>query len=372
MASRRMYLFIVVIVPVAMALFFVSLLDRGLPLEAPVAVVDLDHSSLSRTVTRSLNAEELLTVSEHIESFSGAMDQVRSGKIFGFFVIPANFEADAVGGRTPTLEYYSNMTYFVPGTLSFKGFKTIAVGTSAGVMTQTLIALGADPQQLAPLLQPVVFDTHQIGNPWTNYSYYLSPSFLLGVLQLVIFMATVYAITTEIKMGTSPRWLATADDSMFKALIGKMLPYTLIFFIVGCFILALLMGYRHFPMAGSVWTMVGAMALYVVACQSFAILVTCAVPNPRLALSIVCLIGILTFSFAGFSFPIEKMYGAISIFSYMVPVRYIFDIYINDALLGSPVWYSRWWFVALSLFALLPWLLSRRLKKACLNPVYVP
>lgn len=372
MGSRKIYLFILIVVPIGMALFFVSLLDKGLPLETPVAVVDLDHSSLSRRVTRSLDAEELLTVTERLESFSRAMEKVKSGKIFGFFVIPVNFEADAIGGRTPVLEYYSNMTYFVPGTLSFKGFKTIAVGTSASTVSSTLIALGVDPQQLASLVQPVNFDIHQIGNPWTNYSYYLSPSFVVAVLALMIYLTTVFAITSEIKSGSSPDWIATAGGRMSTALLGKLAPYSIAFSVVGLFILSLFLGYRHFPMAGSLAALGSAMVLMVLASQAFATLVCCAVPNPRLAMSVVSLIGILTFSFAGFSFPVEKMYGYIAVLSYLVPVRHFFEIYVNEALLGAHVWFCRWMFVGLLVFLPLPALLARRLKKACLNPVYVP
>lgn len=77
-------------------------------------MVDLDHSAMSRTVTRSLNALQGIDVSQRCESYDEALDKVRSGEIFGFFVIPSNFEKNALAGNDPTLEYYSNMTYFVP------------------------------------------------------------------------------------------------------------------------------------------------------------------------------------------------------------------------------------------------------------------
>lgn len=372
MSSRRMYIFGIFFVPIAMAFFFISLLDEGLPLKTPVAVVDEDHSELSRTVTRTLDAVEVIDITEKLDSYHDAITKVRQGEIFGFFVIPSNFESDALGGRTPTLDYYSNMTYFVPGTLAFKGFKTVAVGTSAGIIKNVLVSTGIDPEGIAGMVQPVVVDTHGIGNPWMNYSYYLAPSFIFGVFQLMIFLMTVYAITTEIKMGTSPRWLETAGGKMRIALTGKLFPYTVSFILVGLLITAGLFGFRHFPCNGSVWTIVFAVILMVPACQAFAAFVCCIVPNPRLAFSVVALMGILTFSFAGFSFPVDKMYGAIAIFSYVVPVRYLFEIYINEALLGAATYYSRWMFVALLAFLPLPALLARRLKRACLNPVYVP
>ena len=165
-----MYIFGMIVVPVFTIFFFLDLLSPGLPEHVPTAVVDLDHSTMSRTVTRSLRALQLLDVSKNAESYDQALDQVRAGETFGFFVIPANFEKDALSGNTPTLEYYTNMTYFVPGTLSFKGFKTVAVATAGGVVQQTLVSMGVDPQNVSSIIQPVVIDQFPLSNPWMNYS----------------------------------------------------------------------------------------------------------------------------------------------------------------------------------------------------------
>lgn len=82
--------------------------------------------------------------------------------------------------------------------------------------------------------------------------------------------------------------------------------------------------------------------------------------------------GILAFSIAGFSFPVENMYGAIGIFSYILPVRWYFLIYIDQALNGIDLYYSRYFYVALIMFVLGACAIAWRLKKRCLNPVYVP
>lgn len=365
-------LIMMVLVPIGCALFFVSLLSEGLPLKVPTSVVDLDHSAMSREVTRALNSTELVDIRQKDESYEAAMSAVRRGEIFGFFMIPENFEKDAVAGNTPTLEYYTNMTYFVPGTLSFKGFKTIAVTTSGSVAVAKLSAVGLTGDIIAPLVQPVSIDAVGIGNPWTNYSYYLTPSFAFGCLGLIIMLFTAYSITIEIKHGSSPKWLETAGGSIDIALAGKLLPQTVVFTAVSLCVEAILFGFGHFPMAGSLGWLVVATLIFVPACQSFATMVCCLLPNPRLALSIVSLFGILTFSFAGFSFPVEKMYGAIAIFSYLSPVRYIFLIYINNALNGFDIYYVRYCFIALLLFLYAGMLFTRKFKKSCLNPVYVP
>ena len=82
--------------------------------------------------------------------------------------------------------------------------------------------------------------------------------------------------------------------------------------------------------------------------------------------------GILSFSIAGLSFPVENMYGGIAIFSYIVPIRYMFLLYVNTGFNGLPLYYSRWMFVILAIFPALAATALWRLKKACLKPVYVP
>lgn len=372
LAQRKIYLFAMVLVPVLMSLFFVELLGPGLPLRIPSAIVDLDHSPMSRSITRSINATELIDVTQKLNSYDEALEATRRGDIYGFFIIPANFQSDALGGRTPTLEYYTNMTYFVPGTLAYKGFKTVAVGTVGSLVRTTLISSGADPETVSSLIQPLNIDGHPIGNPWANYSYYLSPSFLGGVFALMIMLVTAFSITTEIKFATSPQWLATAKGRISVALAGKLIPQAIIWIVSAMFMLSLLYGYRHFPMNGSIWAMIAATILFVIASQALGVFFTSIVPNPRLSMTLAALFGILSFSFVGFSFPVQSMYGAVGIFSWLMPVRYYFLIYINEALNGVALYYSRWYFVALILFPFICSIFVSRLKKACLTPVYVP
>ena len=371
LASRRVYLWAMVLIPLVVAFFFLNLMEVGLPTKVPTAIVDLDNSSMSRNLTRSLGSTELVDLSYRADSYHDAMEMVRSGKIYGFFLIPRDFEAHALAGRTPTLSYYSNMTYFVPGTLAYKGFKTMAVLTSGKVVETSLTSKGLSEEFAGAMLQPIVMDTHPIGNPWTNYSIYLSNSFIPGLLELMIFLVTCYSICEEIKRRTSVGWLATARGSLTTALLGKLLPQTVIFTIMGWGFDALLFGFSHFP-CGHMGSMLLAMPLFVIASQAFAVIICSAVPNLRLAMSACSLTGILAFSIAAFSFPVESMYPSIGIFSYILPVRWYFLIYIDQALNGIDIYYSRYYYMSLVAFILVACSLAWQLKKRLLNPVYVP
>ena len=375
LGRRRIHLYMMIVVPLAGAFFFLSLMHEGLPSRIPVGIVDLDNSTMSREITRALDSEMLIDITESYESYADAMKSIRSGHTYGFFYIPRGFQKATYSGRRPTISYITNMSVFVPGTLSYKAFTTIAVNTAGDLVTTTLDASGLSAMlggEGTSSLTPLRLDTHPIGNPCTNYSIYLSPSFLSGLIALLVMVVTVFTITSEIKWGTSPEWLATARGSMFRALAGKLLPQAFVFIVMGVGIEALMFSYLNFPMHCPAWHMILAMVLLVLSSQAFALVVVEVVPNVRLATIMVSLVGILSFSIAGFSFPVDKMYGAIGIFSYILPIRYFFLIYIDQALNGLPLYYSRIYYIVMLGMLLLPVVGLGRLKKRCLNPVYVP
>ena len=372
LVSRPIYLIVMVVVPMVTAWFLIDLMREGLPLQLPTAIVDLDHTTTSRRTARNLAANELVDVVYSPETYHDAMELLRKGKIYGFFMIPSNFERDAVSGKETTITYYVNLAYYVPGSLSFKSFKQTAVTTTGGIMVTSLVSAGVDEGMIRNMIQPVVTQVHPYGNPWTNYSIYLSNSFIPCALQLIIFQITAFSLLQEIKRGSSIRWIQDAGGSIVKACFGKLIPQYLIFATVGMAMLGMLYGFSHFPLNGSTLGMVAAMLLFIAASQAFALTICSIIPNLRFALSILSLIGILSFSIAGFSFPVEQMYGGVGIFSYILPIRYYFLIYINTALNGYELYYCRWEFVGLIVFLALPFTMLWKLKRYAYHPVYIP
>ena len=66
------------------------------------------------------------------------------------------------------------------------------------------------------------------------------------------------------------------------------------------------------------------------------------------------------------------MYPAMSIFSWLMPVRYNFLIYADQALNGRDIFYSRIWYVAYIAYIILPVTVMWRIKRFMAKPVYAP
>lgn len=370
-ASRRLFMVGMIFVPILCLLFFVTLMTKGLPTEVPTAIVDLDNSAMSRAMVRNMDATQLVHVTESCESYHDAMAAVRQGRVFGFYMIPRNFQEDAIAGRKPTVSLYMNMSYFVPGTFSYKGYRTVAVQSAMSLLSSTAVDKGIPARMVASVIRPMAIDINPVHNPWTNYSLYLTPSFVAALFELMIVLLTIVALTYEIKHGYSRQWLADNGGSVVLAVTGKLLPMTVIFTLVGWCMLGIMYGFAGFPLNCSPLVMYGLIPIFVLACQAFGLFWCCVMPSPRFALSMGALFSVLAFSSTGFSFPVQNMYGFISIFQWMMPVRYYFLIHSQQALNGFDLYYSRLWFVILILYTFIPALLLWRFKRACIKQIYV-
>lgn len=372
LTSRPLYLFCMVVAPLFCYMFFTTLMSQGLPQNLPTGVVDLDATSMSRRVVRNLDAMPQTQIVAHYASVGEARTAVQRGDIYGFFYLPNGFSSEAQAQRRPMVSFYTNYAYLIPGSLLFRDMKMLSEMTSAAATRSVLYARGATDDQAMDYLRPIVIDTHALGNPWLNYSIYLTNTILPGVLCLLIFMVTVCSIGIEIKSQTSGEWLEMSGGSVVMALTGKLLPQTLIFMLMGVLYNVYLYGYLDFPCASGIGSMLAAMALLVLAAQALGIVIIALLPTLRLGLSLASLWGVISLSIAGFSFPVLAMPPMIKALSVLFPLRHYFLIYVQQALHGYGFAYSWPHYVALMLFLLLPLLVIRRLHRALLHHQYTP
>ena len=372
LARRPLMWFCMVLAPLFCYVFFTSLMASGLPTNLPLGLVDCDRTTTTRQLARNLDAFQQTDIVREYASVSDARRDMQRGQIYGFYYIPEGTTRKAQRQTVPTVSFYTNYSFLIAGSLLYRDMRTMSELVSGAATQAVLYARGATTGQAMAFLQPVVIDSHPIGNPWLNYSVYLSNTLVPGMLMLFVFMVTVYTISMEIKEQTARGWLLAARGSMWKALTGKLMPQTLVFWLVGSLCIVYLYGFLHFPCRCGIATMLLVMALFVVASQGMGVIMITTLPTPRLGLSFASLWGVISFSICGMSFPVMGMHPVLQGVSYLFPLRHYFLLYVNCALDGYPL-LNAWPFVAgLLAFAILPVLLLPRLKHALLYSQYEP
>lgn len=366
------YWFCMVIFPIAVMLFFTSMMKEGQPLEMPIGVVDLDNSSTSRSLIRTLDAFQTSRVVAHYASVEDARKAIQRNEIYGFLYIPDGTAEKLLASRRPRISFYYTMTSVTAGALVFRDLKTISTLGSAAVGQATMRAKGYTSEQIQTFLQPIKVDLHQIANPWTDYNVYLSTMLVPGVMMLFIFLVTAYSIGTELKFNRSKQWLAQADNNIVVAMTGKMLPQTAIFLVIVFTYMYYVFGVLDFPHTGGVWKIVMLGLLTVLPAQGFGIFAFGLFPSLRMSMSICSLWAVLSFSVVGSAFPVTAMDSEIQALSWLFPMRHYFLIYQTTVFNGytlADVWPH---IAALLAFMLMPIILLSKIKNAMLNYVYIP
>ena len=370
--QHPIYGFCMVGFPILVMIFFTSMLGEGQPTNMPVGVVDLDNTSTSRALVRQLDMFQNSEVVARYPSVTEAQRAIQENEIYGFLYLPKGTTEKLLASRQPKISFYYSMTSVSSGSMVFKDMKTVATLGSAAVGQATMRAKGFTDQQIQTFLQPIRVDLHQIENPWTNYNVYLTTMLVPGLMMLFIFLISAYSIGTELKFGTSKEWLGKADNNILVALLGKMLPQTLIFLAVILVYEFYVFHVLQFPHPGG-WGMLLLLALLqVLASQGFGVFAFGLMPSLRMSMSICSLWAVLSFSMVGTAFPIMAMDSPIQALSWLFPLRHYFMIYQTCVFNGFPLLEAWFHLAALAAFTLLPWVVLKKIKNAMLNYVYIP
>lgn len=370
--QNHIYRFCMVFFPIFVIFFFTSMMDEGLPTNLPVGVVDLDNTSMSRSLTRKLDGFQMSKVVAHYPNVAEARRAIQRNEIYGFLYIPKGTTEKLIASRQPKISYYYTYTTLAAGSMLMKDMKTISTLGSAALGQATLRAKGLTDKQIQTLLQPITVDLHMIANPWSNYNAYLSTMMVPGLIMLFIFLISAYSIGTELKFATGKKWLEMADNNITVALLGKFLPQTIIW-------LAIVFGYEWyvfyhlgFPHLGSPWMLILLGLIQVLSAQGFGIFAFGLMPSLRMSMSICSLWAVLSISMAGSAFPVMGMDSALQSLSWLFPLRHYWMMYQTCVLNGFPLVESWFHFAALVAFMLLPWLVVKKIKNAMLTYVYIP
>jgi len=370
MLIRPLYLFASIGVMGLCTFFFLSIMKRGAPERMPVAVVDKDQTSISRRLCHETNATQSVEIVLITPNYADARLAMQRGEVFGILEIPEGFYADIVSMKQPTLHFYVNNAYTVGANTAYKQLLTMCNLTSGAFQREVLRKKGLPDYLIMERIQPVAISSHLIGNPWGNYGIYLVSTILPGILAIIVLMLTIFAIGFELKMQTSREWLETAGGNFTVALIGKLLPYTLIYIVLGIGCNVILFRFLHFPVAGSSLRMMLAIVLLVFAMESMAITLIGALPTLRDAISIGALYGMLGFSLSGFTYPVMNMLPVFKAWTWLIPLRHYYKIYVNEALMNGPIENTIIPMLSLVGFSLFILLVARRLHNALIYNNY--
>lgn len=370
MGTYKSYLMLLTVLPIVSFLFFAAIFEEGIPHNLPVAMLDEDHTTLSRKLTDMIGAAPETDIRYEITDMDEGERLMREGKVHAIVQIPAFFEKNILGNTSTHVEAYVSGDNVLTNGLISKDLMTTVTTFGTGIQLQIMMKQGLTEKQAMAQAMPVRFDKHVLFNPYTNYGYYLSPSFMPMMIMIFTVLATIFAIGSELRYSTAREWIETAEGSMAGALTGKLLPVFMSMTLMALLMFWLLFDVINVPLNGSFTLLFVGCLVFIASYMGISVFIIGLTADMRLAMSLGGGYSVMAFSLSGLTFPVMAMFKGIQIFCYIFPFTYFTDMIVDQALRGAPAAYSIPDLCCMAAFQILPLLVLPRLRRISLDSSY--
>jgi ABC-2 type transport system permease protein len=154
----------------------------------PVALVDHDHTEISRRFLQTLNSHEALAVAVRTDDLDEAKQALAERRVFGIVTVPEGTERDILKGDRAHVAAYVDSAYFLVYSRTTQG-----IAESAGALNQEIAAHGARSDGSRAhvgliKVSPVDTQSEPLFNPTGGYASYIVPAAFILILQQTLLM----------------------------------------------------------------------------------------------------------------------------------------------------------------------------------------
>ncbi|WP_153913867.1 ABC transporter permease [Shewanella sp. TC10] len=322
---------LVTYIPLVSILCLWWLFSAGLPRQLPVAVVDQDNSQLTRTLTRNLTANSVIKPIA-FSQLPDAEAAMKKAEVYAVVVFPHKFKKSLLTSGSPTVDIRYNSQFLLVGKLLSS---QLQLSLGAGLMEVAglkQLLIGVNSASVAVNLSPVTSQTTALFNRNNNYVGFLVPPVLIALLQLLAMMTFVNTLNDSL-IKTKETYLL--PDNFWSQVASKVLLYTPMMVLHGCFILVWLYGYLGLPIAGSMSLLVIALLMMLLALWTLVILVFLLMREPARSVSFCTALFAPAFAFMGVTFPVNDMPLVAQWWRLIMPSSHYIDSHISVISYGA-------------------------------------
>lgn len=238
---------------------------------APVAVVDLSHTPLSREFIRLFAAAPQVEVCARPADMLGARELMKRNRTVGILYLPADFEKRAGRGEQALFAAFGNTGTF----LDFAAVQTAAAGAmrEIGAQLRPDMVRRLGPEALYAVAQAPTAEAvgTVLFNPTEGYGSYLIPAVLMLILFQTLLMVIGSLAGGERHDGSILRHgrYGTGLGAMARIVAGKALAYCAVYAVFAYFLLGLLPEAFDIPAIGRWWELALLIVPYLLATSFF-------------------------------------------------------------------------------------------------------
>ncbi|WP_312405713.1 ABC transporter permease [Rhizobium sp.] len=333
---RPFLLFLTTVMPLLLMGVLAGVFSAGLATKLPIAVLDLDHSDLSRSISRAVDATPDASIIVTVSDLSEGKQLILSGAVHGLLMLPENLQRDVLAGRRPEAVFFYNAQTMTTGNLVLRGVNAAVSTVAAGIRLSLCTTRGHPAEIARENLSPIPVQVNPLFNPALNYAHFLLAALVPAVLQVVMVTTMAYATGMDAETQHRFRILRRLGGGLWPAMLGKILPYTLIFLIVLGIADMVLFGYFELPLRGSRGILFASAFLFIFATQMIGVMLALFIRPMASAVSIGTLLIAPSFGFMGIGFPRLAMNDFAYGFGEIVPGTWYLMARIDQTVRGTP------------------------------------
>jgi len=306
--------------------------------DAKLGVLDSDNSWATRQVISHFDGSEFFRIYKHYSSRDAVTEALQSGAVKAVLIFPADFTEDIGRGISP------KMQVLLDGSDS-----------NTGKIIQTSIQQILSQISFGPNTQPMLFNME--ARVWYNQELeganFIVPGLVAVFLMMIAALLTSITIAREKETGTITQ-LQLSPATPAQIIIGKVLPYIVLAFFVGLFMLLFALVYYQIPFHGSPLLLAGLSVAYLFASLSIGLLVSTIAKTQQVAMAGGLFATLLpSIILSGFIFPLRSMPTVLQWISTIIPAKYFLEILRAIMLRGVGFTYVWKPFVALIVFTII-------------------
>lgn len=313
-----------------------------------IALIDNDHSELSRRMAADINASKYLTINEVCTTYDEALQCLEGGDIDVILTIPPDYEqsvassATASGARTslPKVDIEANGVNATKGTLG-------AQYTAQSVASSLMQYLGDTGVQISGSDISVL----NMYNPTLDFRNYMIPALIVILLIIICGFLPTLNLVGEKESGTIEA-INVTPVGKFTFVLSKLIPYWIIGLLVVTIGMAIgWMVYGLRPQ-GSILGFYLASVLFSFVMSGLGLLIANKSDTMMQSIFVMFAIIIIFQLMGGLFTPIASMPQWAQWITYLIPPRYFIEIMRAIYLRGTPIAELLPQFGALALYAL--------------------
>lgn len=278
--------------------------------DLPVAVIDQDHSSASRMVTRSLDASAKIAVVNY-SNLVEAQQDLMARKLFAVIVLPHNMEKQILHGENVVIPAYGDATSRLPNGQIQQDVTAAYRAMVLSYNQQILLNNAFTPAQINQILSPIKAQSIDLFNPGISYAAIVFPGLMVMLLQHSLLIAT---IRTSIVLRTLPQ--GKPSPAVYLGCLSALIPIWLFLSVVLFVIWPMLLGYRQ---VAPIWQVLLLTLPFILATLGFAKLIAECLHNVELIYLTLAMVTTPVFYISGTIWPLQAMPGWVWFISHLLP-----------------------------------------------------